>query len=704
MKQTADNYFTLLMLSRLIPAAWSDIGIASAVCDFIQERAERFGLRIKPADDNVSFINFNPEVLRLAKPAVEKRLKRFQRVPFNDLQTNLNTLGKKFGLDGTDRHILAVIGAYHTMPEVAILLDAGTSYRAPKNELLIFAAACGLSAGEVVDRAISRSSPLQRSGLLSEDHPCAQFQLDAEALRVLRGKARPWKTLKSALLGNPAATPLTWDDFSHIARERDLLCKVLGNSLRKSERGVHCLLYGPPGTGKTELCKVVAKQLNVSLYSAGEASPDGWEPSRTERGKALNLAHKLLNSDKQSLLLFDEMEDLFEFNFFDRCSRVFTHRFLELSRVPMLWTCNNIACIDPAILRRMAVSLELRVPSIKVRTKIWKKTLKTNDVAIPEQDIQELATTFPVAPSLAVNSVRVLAGLSVSKDELVTAVRGIAETLGRLPNRQHAKTHAYDPALIKASMDPEELANTLSAVRTRAITFCFYGPPGTGKSAFARYLAERMELEVIEKKASDLLSPFLGMTEKNIAEAFAEALQEKALLILDEADSFLLDRSFAMHIWEVSQVNELLARMDNCPVPVICTTNAIERIDKAALRRFHFKVEFKYLGRDQAAAAFATFFGSPPRLPFSALSSLTLGDFAVVRKKAEILGALNSPDLLVRMLLEECEAKREGTRPIGFVSSLGAEARDGATTIRKARDHTTSRSFDAGLDDRSFTR
>ncbi len=63
---------------------------------------------------------------------------------------------------------------------------------------------------------------------------------------------------------------------------------------------------------------------------------------------------------------------------------------------------------------------------------------------------------------------------------------------------------------------------------------------------------------MIEKRASDLLSMWVGGTEKAIAGAFEEAADARAMLILDEADSLLRDRGLADRSWEVSQVNEKL--------------------------------------------------------------------------------------------------------------------------------------------------
>ena len=197
-------------------------------------------------------------------------------------------------------------------------------------------------------------------------------------------------------------------------------------------------------------------------------------------------------------------------------------------------------------------------------------------------------------------------------------------------------------------------------------------PPGTGKSAYVRYLAERMELEVVQKRASDLMSMFVGATEQQIAAAFAEARDARQFLVFDEADSLLADRRSAHRSWEVSQVNEMLTWMESHPLPFACTTNYSERLDPATLRRFDFKITLGYLGPGQAMAAFRTFFGLTPPPGFTGVAGLTPGDFAVVRRKAEILDKLGDPMALAAMLREECEAKPNGPASVGFRGSCSA--------------------------------
>ena len=102
----------------------------------------------------------------------------------------------------------------------------------------------------------------------------------------------------------------------------------------------------------------------------------------------------------------------------------------------------------------------------------------------------------------------------------------------------------------------------------------------------------------------------MGETEQNIAKAFAQAKEAKSLLIFDEADTFLRDRSLAARSWEVSSVNEMLTWMESHPYPFICTTNLMDTLDPASLRRFSFKVKYDFLTSQQVKEAFDYFFGN----------------------------------------------------------------------------------------------
>jgi SpoVK/Ycf46/Vps4 family AAA+-type ATPase len=139
------------------------------------------------------------------------------------------------------------------------------------------------------------------------------------------------------------------------------------------------------------------------------------------------------------------------------------------------------------------------------------------------------------------------------------------------------------------------------------------------------------------------------------------------MLIIDEADSLLADRRDAVRSWEISQVNEMLTWMENHPLPFVCTTNLMDRLDRASLRRFTFKLRFDPLDESQAIWAFMIFFDLAP--PDGIPGGLTPGDFATVRRKRELLGA-NDAATLVQWLTEELQARDALASPIGFLPCL----------------------------------
>ena len=215
-------------------------------------------------------------------------------------------------------------------------------------------------------------------------------------------------------------------------------------------------------------------------------------------------------------------------------------------------------------------------------------------------------------------------------------------------------------------MDLNELGARLKKSGQRQFSLCLYGPPGTGKTEYVRQLADQLRMEVLVKRASDLFGSYVGETERQIAATFQEAQEKESFLVFDEADSLLGDRRQAQHSWEVSQINEMLTWMESHPLPFACTTNLMERLDQASLRRFTFKVGFRSMTHIQNCFAFNEFFGIIAPKTIGQLSNLTPGDFTVVRKKAEIMSVLDQPEELIKMLETESSVKNSDANQIGF--------------------------------------
>jgi hypothetical protein len=230
----------------------------------------------------------------------------------------------------------------------------------------------------------------------------------------------------------------------------------------------------------------------------------------------------------------------------------------------------------------------------------------------------------------------------------------------------------YDHTLLNANVDLHGLA--LGLKRTRQGRACFYGPSGTGKTAYARWLSSELDRPLIVRKGSDLMSMWLGESEKQIARAFRDAERAGAVLLIDEVDGFLQDRRGAHRSWEVTQVNEMLTQMESFGGIFIASTNLMDGLDQAALRRFDLKVKFDYLKSPQAWALFNSLCQSL-KLPSQSdalharldrLKNLTPGDFAAMGRQHRFSPFATACDLL-EGLTGECEFKESAQKAIGFV-------------------------------------
>ena len=237
--------------------------------------------------------------------------------------------------------------------------------------------------------------------------------------------------------------------------------------------------------------------------------------------------------------------------------------------------------------------------------------------------------------------------------------------LSRLPE-------VYDPIFIHADANLNSV--TAGIVKARSGRLCLYGPPGTGKTAYGRWLALQLDAPLLVKRASDLMSPYIGKNEQNIARVFRQAAQDGSLLLIDEVDSFLQDRRGAKQSWEVSLVNEMLTQMESYSGVFIASTNFMTGLDQAALRRFDLKVKFDFLRPEQAGELLrrhCSQLNLPTPQPdllarVMRLGRLTPGDFAAVLRQHRFR-PIDSSSAMVSALEAECAVKDGGKASIGFL-------------------------------------
>lgn len=498
--------------------------------------------------------------------------------------------------------------------------------------------------------------------------------------RLLDARAGRHENLIDGLLGRRQTTRHAMTDFPAQQREADLALALLRGALDGGARGINILIHGPPGTGKTELARTLAASLDEPLHAVGEADSDGDEPSRFDRVAALRLALRTLEKRGRALLLFDEMEDLLGNALVEQDgsvrnrsgSKLFVNRLLEDNVVPVIWTSNCIADVDPAILRRFSLSIRMDFPGMAHSPAMLGRISGEEQVAV-DPALAALAARAPETASLF----RVAARAAALAGDADSASRFAGSILGAMRGEavEPRAPRTFDEALLTADTDlPALFASLARAGGPADFSLLLTGPPGTGKTEAVQALARRLGRPLHIKRASDLMSKWVGETEKAIATAFAEARRQGAMLFFDEVDSLLADRQGASQSWEVSQVNELLTWMEDHPLPFAAATNHAAKLDPASARRFVFKVEMRPLDAVRARRAFGHFFGREAPAMLDRLGGLTLGDFAVVARQLRFTGVADDAALVDRLRRERA-ARPAMPQPMGFGSDapLGRE-------------------------------
>ena len=623
----------------------------------------------------------------IAEHAIEDLLAR------DDLYQNMVTLGERLSLTEAERRLL-VFTSYKDSSELlneACCLVKGCSMRQLAG---VLAGIINLPEREV-QQALKPAGVLRATQLITlsvtsgfrNNDLASMLNVQDELQESLHVPDASDEHLVSLFYRKADKACLSLQDYGELADEIAMLSRLLMRSVKEGLKGINVLFYGPPGTGKSELACVIGESLNMSMAFVPEEDGEGDALSvRGRIGRYIGCQRAIAN-DPHTLMVFDEAEDCLCDNQFSpfmpsrrQTEKSSMTRVLENNPRPTIWISNRVD-MDPAFLRRFTHVVHMDNPGPSQRERLVREAMAGEPVS--EAFIEEACKLEPLSPAILHSSLhfsRLVAGEHQDTESLVThnlnarfQAMGVSE---RLKVEKH-KGLPWRGECLRAS---EDVASLIDQINPEVpVRFCLHGAPGTGKTAWGRELAERIQRPLIVRQASDLLDMYLGQTEKRIARAFEQAEREGAVLLIDEADSFIGSRHNAQHSWEVSHVNQFLASLEQFNGIFVATTNLLERVDEAAMRRFDFVVRFDCLDEGGALLLLkdlADAYGiklpsqNAQREMLQGMDMLTPGDFAAIYRRIRVLR--EPPDVggLVDMLCDCLRYKKQPSQPIGFMASL----------------------------------
>ena len=638
---------------------------------------------------NANLADFSDEamVAEFITPYLLEHFHALRPKPF--VRKNLALLQECFGLSEIETNILYIIGLFDKMNRY---YDDKLDYL----EFCLLLASVLQTSPTKIQKLLMADMPLRKFDFIDDRHRNGEFELESFTERLMQEPFSKQEMMKRIARIYPKST-LEIADFSYMKSDLDMLLNYCKNAKNPS-----VFLYGRAGVGKNEIAALIAKELNKDLWEIHNINNQG--EIEKDRLEQFIRAQAMLKADK-SVILLDECEEFFpslspKYNE-DKPSKNTLNKMLESVKIPSIFLSNS-ANIDPAFLRRFDIVLEIHAPPKEKKEELIQKSLKSQKIHLDSKIISQISESS-LSQGVLLSACKVAKTLAKHKlssfEKKDSKDRGrknkiITDSLIQVLN-EHLKLQGqptiatkapqalpYNMSLINASVDMQSLCERIKSVcgardskesatadSTQGVRILAYGMAGSGKSEFAKALAKELNKPIVLKRASDLLSMWVGGSEKNIAKAFSEAEKKGAILVLDEVDSFLQDRSGANMSWEVSQVNEMLTQMESFEGIFIATTNFMDTLDRASIRRFDMKVEFKPLDSTRLKQAFSLYAkhlgisdyavfleSTSAKRALEKLENICFGDFALIARGAAF-APLESAQELLEKLQEEARIK-----------------------------------------------
>jgi transitional endoplasmic reticulum ATPase len=497
---------------------------------------------------------------------------------------------------------------------------------------------------------------------------------------------------------------ITYEDIGGLHEELQRIREMIELPLKHPELFRHLgieppkgvILYGPPGTGKTLIAKAIANETGAHFISIN--GPEIMSKFYGESEARLREVFQEAEQNAPSIVFIDELDAIApkRGEVTGEVERRVVSQLLTLmdglksrGQVVVIGATNRIEAIDPALRRPGRFDREIRigVPDRNGRREIL--LIHTRRMPLAEDvDLDELADIThgfvgadiaALVREAAMNALRrylpeidlekevipaeVLEKIKVSREDFANALKTIQpsalrEVVLEVPNVKWTDIgglEAVKQELMEAVEWPlkyPEVFKRLGIRPPRGILL--YGPPGTGKTLLAKAVATESQANFISVKGPEVLSKWVGESEKAVREIFRKARETAPCIIFfDELDSIAPRRGFHTDAGVTDRiVNQLLTEMDGIQslkgVVVLGATNRPDILDPALLRPGRFD-RVLYVPPPDKAARLAIFKIHTREMPLDEdvdldiLASVTEGytgaDIEAVVREAAMLAA-----------------------------------------------------------------
>jgi len=438
---------------------------------------------------------------------------------------------------------------------------------------------------------------------------------------------------------------ITYDELGGLKNEVQKIREMVELPMRHPElfdkigveapKGV--LLYGPPGTGKTLLAKAVAGETNAHFISL--SGPEIMGKHYGESEERIREIFTQAEENAPSIIFIDEIDSIAPKR--DEVSGELEKRIVSQlltlmdgmksrGKVVVIAATNRPDSIDPALRRpgRFDREIEIGIPDDEGRFDIL--SIHTRGMPIDEKvDLKQISKTTHgfvgadlevLSKEAAMRSLRrilpeidldeekisseILQKIQITSDDFRDALKevrpsALREVQVQIPNvswddvggldelKEELKEAVEWPIKYKDAYDYVDVESPKGIL--------LHGPPGTGKTLIAKALAKMTESNFISIKGPELLSKWVGESEKGVREIFRKARQAAPCIIfLDEVDALVPRRgsgSSDSHVTE-NVVSQILTEIDGLEelhnVLIIGATNRLDIVDEALLRPGRF--------------------------------------------------------------------------------------------------------------------